>query len=120
MSAEIISTIDGIVTVKITDKLTYPDLIELQKSVIGIIDQLGGIKVLIICEDLHGWSKEGDWEKLSFQVENDPFINKMAIVGEEKWEEPALIFTCKGLRDFPIEYFQPHELTRAQAWLNEN
>lgn len=120
MSAEIISNIDGIVTAKITGKLNYPDLVKLQKSVTSIIDQIGSIKVLIICEDFHGWSKDSDWEKLSSQAESDPLINKMAIIGEKEWEEPALMFTCKGLRNFPIEYFQPHELTKAQAWLNEN
>jgi len=44
----------------------------------------------------------------------------MAIVGEKKWEGPALMFTGKGFREFPIEYFQQNELDKAQAWLAEN
>ena len=41
----------------------------------------------------------------------------MAIVGERKWEDLALLFTAKGLRPFPIEYFEPKTMTEAQDWL---
>ncbi len=120
MSAEVISNIDGIVTVKLTGKLTYPELIVMQKSVISIIGQQGSIRVLVIGEDFQGWDKEGDWEDLSFQTESEPYIHKMALVGEKKWEDLALMFTGKGFREFPIEYFQQNELDKAQAWLAEN
>lgn len=43
----------------------------------------------------------------------------MAIVGDKKWEDLALIFTAKGLRKFPIEYFEPAQIAHARAWLAE-
>jgi hypothetical protein len=43
----------------------------------------------------------------------------MAIVGDKKWEDLVLIFASKGLRRFPIEYFEPAESPRARAWLAE-
>jgi hypothetical protein len=52
-------------------------------------------------------------------MENDPYIRKMAIVGEKQWEELALIFAASWVRKFPIEYFQPADLERARAWLAE-
>ncbi|MGZ4999213.1 MAG: STAS/SEC14 domain-containing protein [Methylomonas sp.] len=119
MSAEIISNFGGIVTAKITGLLTFPDLTALQKSVLSIIGREGGIRVLIITEDFQGWDKTGDWEDVSFQSTSDPYINKMALVGEKKWEDLALMFTGKGFREFPIEYFAPNELEIAQAWLAE-
>ncbi|MGZ8157695.1 MAG: STAS/SEC14 domain-containing protein [Methylobacter sp.] len=120
MSAKIISNFEGIVTAKITGLLNYEELLKLQESVFNIIAQLGKIKALIICEDFQGWSKEGDWGELSFQNQTDPYINKMAIVGDRQWEELAMMFTGKGLREFPIEYFQTEELDKAEAWLREN
>lgn len=119
MSAEIISHFDGIVTAKITGKLTHPELTALQQSMLGIIGREGGIRVLVICEDFQGWAKEGDWADVSFQTESDPYINKMALVGDRKWEDLALIFTGKGFREFPIEYFEPGEIDKAQAWLHQ-
>jgi len=120
MSAEIISNYDGIVTAKITGQLNYDELRKLQESVFNIIGQLGGIKVLILCEAFQGWDKQGDWGDLSFQNKSDPYINKMAIVGEAQWQDLALMFTGKGFREFPIEYFRSDELDRAKAWLSEN
>lgn len=121
MSVQIISNIDGIVTAKVIGKLTYPEFVALQKSLLSIITQQGSIRILIICEDFHGWDNDGNWEDLlSFQAESDPYIHKMAIVGEKKWEGLALMFTGKGFRQFPIEYFQQNELNKAQTWLAEN
>lgn len=119
MSAEIISNIDGIVTAKVTGNLTYLELIALQKSLISIIGQQGDVRVLVICEDFQGWDKAGNWEDLSFQSQSDPYIHKMAIVGDKHWEDLALMFTCKGFRQFPIEYYWPAELRQAKAWLAE-
>ena len=119
MSAEIISHFDGIVTAKITGTLTHPELTTLQKAMLGIIGREGGIRVLIICEDFQGWAKEGDWEDLSFQDKSDPYVNKMALVGDRQWEELALLFTGKGFREFPIEYFEAGEIDKAQAWLQQ-
>jgi hypothetical protein len=39
----------------------------------------------------------------------------MAIVGDRKWSDLALLFTSQGLRPFPIEYFEG--VDKAQAWL---
>ena len=41
----------------------------------------------------------------------------MAIVGDAKWEELTSIFTARGLRPFPIEYFLPDELEKAREWI---
>ena len=41
----------------------------------------------------------------------------MAIVGERRWEELALLFTAKGLRTFSIQYFDPAQVATARAWL---
>ena len=119
MSAEIVSNIDGIVTAKVTGKLTHCELIAIQKSVISIIGQQGAICILIICEDFQGWDKDGDWEDFSLQSQSDPYIHKMAIVGDKQWEDLALMFTGKGFRKFPIEYYWPAELRQAKAWLAE-
>ena len=41
----------------------------------------------------------------------------MAIVGDEQWKDLALMFTAKGFRPFPIEYFAPGGLAKAHTWL---
>lgn len=120
MSAEIISNFNGIVTTQIRGFLTQAELSAVQKEVIGIIGREGGIRLLILCEDFLGWDKASDWEDVSFQSQSDPYINKMALVGDKKWKDLALMFTGQGFREFPIEYFEPLEIEQARAWLMEN
>jgi hypothetical protein len=110
MSAEIISYTDGIVTVKITDLFTYPDQLALQHATVDIIPEQGKISVLSIYEDFQGWSKDDSWEDVSFQEKSDPYIQKMAMVGAEKWRELALMSVGAGFRGFPVAYFQTAEL----------
>ncbi len=117
MSAKIISHTDGIVTVKITGLFTYPDQLVLQNATIDLIPQQGKISVLTIYEDFQGWSKDDSWEDVSFQEKSDPYIKKMAIVGEEKWRELTLMSVGAGFRNFPIGYFQTAELDKAKEWL---
>lgn len=120
MSAQIIATTDGIVTVKISGKLAQPDLLAVQQEAAKILHSGGRAGVLIIVEDFQGWEKEGDWGDLSFQLHNDSQIARMAMVGDRKWEDLALLFVAKGIRKFPIEFFPPSEMARARAWLTES
>jgi SpoIIAA-like len=116
MSAEILSADGELLTARITGVLAQPELAALQQSAAGIIRQHGHVRMLIIAEDFLGWQKGGDWDDVSF-MENDPYIRKMAIVGDKKWEELALLFAAQTMRKFPIEYFQPADLTKARGWL---
>ena len=117
MSAELVSAVNGILTAKISGKLTRPELAAMQKSAAEYIEKQGEVRFLVITENFQGWEKTGDWGDVSFSANYDRFIKKIAIVGEKKWEDLARLFVAEGFRDFPIEYFQPLELARAQAWV---
>lgn len=116
MSAEIVSNGRGIVTARITGRLTQPELSRLQETVAALLRQQGSLGILVLVEDFQGWQEGDEWGDVSF-MENDPYIRKMAIVGEKRWEDLALVFAAKLVRPFPIEYFLPAELSRARAWL---
>ncbi len=116
MSIEITSLNGEILTARITGTLSQPELASLHQSTADIIQQHGKVRILVIAENFQGWQKGGDWDDISF-MENDPFISRIAIVGEKEWEEMVLLFTGQGMRKFPIEYFQPADLDRAKAWL---
>jgi len=117
MSAEIIDVSGGILTMRITGKLTYPELRAAQKLAATILESQSKMTILVLADDFQGWERGGDWGDLSFQIEHDPSIQKMAVVGERKWEELALIFVGKGFRQFPVEYFPPDDLAKARLWL---
>jgi len=116
MSIEIVSNSGGILTAKISGRLTQPELATLQASAKDSIREQGQVRFLVITEDFQGWRDSDDWSDVSF-MENDPYIRKMAIVGEKQWEELALIFAASWVRKFPIEYFLPADIERARVWL---
>lgn len=119
MSVEIENASTGLLTVKISGWLAYPELVAIQQAMAEMIQKYGKVRVLTIAENFQGWERGGDWGDVSFQMTYDAYIERIAIVGEKRWEELALVFISKGFRSFPIEYFAPTHLAAANAWLQQ-
>jgi hypothetical protein len=117
MGAQIVGLGGNILTVKVTGRLVYSEHISVQRAAAEILKEHGPLRLLILTEDFQGWAKGGDWGDLSFQIDNDPLIEKMAIVADEDWEDLVLLFSGRGLRSFPIEHFPLADEARARAWL---
>jgi hypothetical protein len=117
MSAEIIDVSGGILTSRITGLLKHSDLVAVQKRAGEIIREQGKVRMLTVLENFEGLEKAGDWGDISFQMEFDDAIEKLAIVGDKKWHETAVIFTGKGVRRIPIEFFETADLEKARAWI---
>ncbi len=117
MAAEIVGFSDGIVTASISGKLAQSELTAVQKAVAQKMKEHGKVRLLILAQGFDGWGQGSNWGDLSFQMEHDHNIEKMAIVSERKWEELVLVFTAKGLRSFPIEFFDSADLEKARQWI---
>jgi len=120
MGAEITNVSDHVLTLRVSGTLTQPELASAQTAAAAMFGAEGEWRVLVLTENFHGWERGGSWDDFSFQSEHDAHIARMAIVGERKWEELALLFTAKGLRKFPIRYFSPAQVVEARAWLTAN
>lgn len=102
---------------RITGKLIKDEYVSAQNEAEALIRKLGSIKILVLLEDFSGWERTSAWEDLSFNEQNDPFIEKMAIVGHPQWQDLVYAFTLKGLRSVPIEYFASEDESKARQWL---
>jgi len=114
---EIVDVSEGSLTVRVTGTLKKSELDRAQASAREIIRRHGKVRFLVIAEDFRGWDREGDWGDVSFQMEYDEYIERIAIVGEKQWEDLALAFAGKGVRPAVIEYFLPSDLATARAWV---
>lgn len=77
--------------------------------------------MLALAEEFSGWGKDGDWGDLTFMHEYDPFIEKIAIVADEKWEDQTLMFLGAGRREASVQFFLTGQEQDARDWLqNEN
>ena len=117
MSAEIVNDQGDTLVFKISGKLAQSEFAAAQQDATEILQKGGTKHVLVLAENFEGWGK-GNWGDLTPQIMMETHIDKMAIVGEEKWRSLVLLFAGKGLRRIPIEYFVPSDLPKAQAWLH--
>jgi SpoIIAA-like len=116
MSVKVERTSSKVITVRVSGQLTSPQWRDAEHSVASVLATERSIALLVILEDFQGWDR-GDWEDNSFQLDHDRQIERMAIVGEKKWEDHALMFCGKWFRKLPIEYFPPDALVQARVWL---
>ena len=70
-----------------------------------VIKKTGHVQILILTENFEGWERSEGWGDWSFAERNDSYIDKIAVVGDEKWRDSVFSFTGKGFRSVAIEYF---------------
>jgi hypothetical protein len=96
-------------------KADYDRIIQIAKEAIV---REGKVRALVILEGFEGWERHEDWGDVSFMMDEGQQIEKMAIVGDEKWRDDALAFTAKGFRPTVIEFFAASRLNQARTWLS--
>ena len=77
------------------------------------------VRLLVVLERFEGWGAGDNWNDLSFYVKHGDAIERIAIVGDEKWRSPALMFANADLRTAPVEFFPRGGIGIARAWLRE-
>ena len=118
MPVEIVDAAGTLLQVKIRGmlkKADYDRIIQIAKEA---IEREEKVRALIILEAFEGWERHEDWGDVSFMTEQGQHIEKMAIVGDEKWQDDAFGFTAKGFRATAIEFFTPSRLSEARTWLS--
>lgn len=117
MAYEIIHIDDALISVRIRGLMRLADMQAMQALAQDLIGQGKKPRYLIVAEDFQGWDKRDDWNDISFLLEHGNDIEKMAIVGDERWKDDIFLFTGKGLRKTEIEFFPASALQEAKAWL---
>jgi SpoIIAA-like len=108
---------DGVLSVSVTGAWTASEWTQAQAALAEAVRQLPDVRsLLVIVESFLGWKGDG-WDDLSAQATLDQQIERLAIVGEQKWEDLILMFAGQGLRRIEIKYFPAGELDEARRWL---
>ena len=107
---------DRVHQVQVSGTLTWNDFqISLSESEALMID--GKIGILIELEHFAGWEPSERWGDVSFFLKHDADIEKIAIVGDPRWREEALLFTFAGMRQAEVRFFPELESELARVWL---
>ncbi len=78
----------------------------------------GKIRILVTMHDFDGWEAGALWEDLKWDVKHFNDIERLAIVGHERWHKWMAGF-CKPFTTAEVRYFTLDQLDEAHVWLNE-
>ena len=119
MACRVVSNEGGLITVQISGKLKWTEFAGAQKSAIQAMRPGGKVRLLVLTEDFEGWDDRGDWGDVSFQMRYDEQIEKIAVVGDRRWQEMIEVFVGKGIRPVDIRYFAPSQEALARTWIGQ-
>lgn len=107
----------GLYVLRISGVFTNQDRKAMEAAGRAEIDCSSKIKVLILADGFAGWGKEGDWGDIRFMLEYDPYMEKIAVMADEKWRDPFLMYLAAGHRQAAVEFFPSGEESKARTWL---
>jgi hypothetical protein len=119
MSVELREEAGGkVLAVKLSGKLTKQDYEQFVPEVERLIGQHGKIRMLVQMHDFHGWTLGALWEDIKFDVKHFGDIERLALVGDRKWEAGMAAF-CKPFTRATVRYFDESKYDEAMAWVKE-
>jgi len=108
---------DGrILEVQVTGKLRHEDYQHFVPVVDRLVRKHGKIRILFEMVDFHGWHASALWDDIKFDVKHFSDIDRLAIVGDKKWEQGMSVF-CRPFTTAAIRYFDRTAISQARSWL---
>jgi SpoIIAA-like len=112
-------SVGRVLEVRVTGKLTKEAYQKFVPAVDAQIKQYGKLRILFIMLDFHGWTAGAMWEDLKFDLKHWKDIERLAIVGDKKWEKGMAAF-CKPFTKATIRYFDAAQIEEARQWLESD
>lgn len=120
MPVEIQEEAEGkIFAIRLSEKLTKQDYEHFVPETERRIKQHGKLRMLVEMHDFHGWTLGALWEDIKFDLRHFADIERLALVGEKKWEAGMAAF-CKPFTRATVRYFDAAQRDDAIAWLHED
>jgi hypothetical protein len=83
-----------------------------------LVRQHGKLRLLFDMTGFHGWEASAVWEDFKFGIEHFSDIERLAMVGETKWQHGMTTF-CKPFTKAKIRYYVHADADMAWKWLEE-
>ena len=117
MPLELQQEMDGkLLAVRLTGTLQKDDYKHFLPTVERAIQKHGKLRILVEMHDFHGWALGALWEDIKFDVKHYKDIERLAMVGDKKWEQRMATF-CKPFTTAKIKYFPQGQSAEARAWI---
>jgi len=104
-----------LLVVRIHGILRQAEFDECQRAAAEVIRAVGKVAALIVLDGFQGWEHRDEWGDMSFLIEHDNDIEKIAIVGPSEHQDDVMIFVAAPLRAGRVRYFSSE--SEARVWL---
>jgi hypothetical protein len=107
-----------VLAVHVSGKLARADYEQFVPEFERLVRQHGKLRLLFEMTGFHGWDAGAAWEDFKFGVEHFADIERLAMIGEKRWQHGMATF-CKPFTKATIRYFDHANATQARKWLAE-
>src|SRR4051812_13186671 len=94
----------NILDVTVTGRLTKDDYQQFVPEIERLIREHGKVRIVFDMHGFHGWTPGALWEDIKFESRHFRDIERLAFIGERKWEAGMAVF-CKPFTSAAIRYF---------------
>jgi hypothetical protein len=108
----------NMLTVHVRGKLTKADYVYFTPEFERLVQLNGRLRVLFDMTGFQGWDAGALWEDIKFDAKHFADIERLAMVGDKKWEHGMAAF-CKPFTKANIRYFDHADEAAARSWLGE-
>ncbi len=108
-----------ILEVRVTGKLVHADYERFVPEFDRLAKKHGKLRLLFEMSDFHGWELHAAWDDLKLGVKHFADIERIAMVGDKKWEEWMAKF-CRPFTRAKVRYFESDSMDEARIWLGES
>jgi SpoIIAA-like len=112
------SSSNKILAFKLSGKLHDADYKTFMPAIDAVISKQQKVRLLAQFHDFQGWDMQALWDDIKFSTTHCTKIDRIALVGEKKWEE-WMAKVCKPFTMAKIKYFDAAQIDEAWKWLSE-
>jgi hypothetical protein len=105
-----------VLEVHLSGKLAKEDYEAFEPTVERLIRQHGKIRMQVELHDFHGWTPGAIWEDTKFAAQHFGDIERLAVIGETKWQQGMALF-CRPFTKAKVRYFDQTEIDAAEEWV---
>ncbi|MCM4159288.1 STAS/SEC14 domain-containing protein [Antarcticibacterium flavum] len=107
----------NLIATRATGNLTEADYDKLLPRLKNIVEKYQKIRWYFEMEGFEGWKPKAFWKDLKFDIHHANDFEKVAMVGDKKWEE-WMTDLMKPFTSAEVKYFATTKKIEAVKWIN--
>ena len=110
---------DNVIATIANGKLQQQDIEKVHPIIHAILDKGLKIRWYLEMNNFEGWNIKGLWKDFKMDVAHERDYERIAVVGEKKWQEWARQF-MKPFTNANIKYFEISQKEDAKKWIERD